>query len=70
MPKTELEPLMSEEDTANVLGMSPRTLEGKRLRGEPPPYVKLGKRVMYRPSDIAAYVNANVRHSTSERKAS
>ena len=61
-----LEALMSEGDAAKALALSPRTMEGKRLRGDGPPFVKLGGRVLYRPSDLAAWVEANVRTSTSE----
>jgi hypothetical protein len=32
---------------ARILGVSPRTLEGLRLRGEGPPSIKLGSRVLY-----------------------
>jgi predicted DNA-binding transcriptional regulator AlpA len=40
---------------ADELGLSPRTLEGWRRRGEGPPYLKIGRRVKYRPEDIEAY---------------
>jgi hypothetical protein len=40
---------------ADELGLSPRTLEGWRRRGEGPAYLKIGRRVKYRPEDIEAF---------------
>jgi hypothetical protein len=45
---------------ADELGLSPRTLEGWRRRGEGPPYLKIGRRVKYRPEDIEAYKAARL----------
>jgi hypothetical protein len=42
-------------DVAVELGLSPRTLEGWRRRREGPSYLKIGRRVKYRPEDIEAY---------------
>ena len=46
---------------ADELGLSPRTLEGWRRRGEGPPYLKFGRRVKYRPEDIEAYKATRLR---------
>jgi hypothetical protein len=46
---------------ADELGLSPRTLEGWRRRGEGPAYLKFGRRVKYRPEDIEAYKAARLR---------
>ena len=51
------EGLLSAKMAAAVLGMSPSWLQGSNV-----PYVKLGSRKLYRPSDLARYVNARVSH--------
>jgi predicted DNA-binding transcriptional regulator AlpA len=48
------------------LGLSMSTLAKLRLSGEGPAYAKLGRRVVYRPADLAAWVEANRFKSTSE----
>ena len=48
-------PLLETVHAADELGLSPRTLEGWRRRGEGPPYLKFGRRVKYRIEDIEAY---------------
>ena len=47
--------LLETVHAADELGLSPRTLEGWRRRGEGPPYLKIGRRVKYRPEDIEAF---------------
>ncbi|MET8795362.1 helix-turn-helix domain-containing protein [Nocardia sp. NPDC004568] len=44
---------------AKILGMSAEGLAQMRYRGTGPDYVKRGRRVFYRPADIAAYLEAN-----------
>ena len=48
-------PLLETVHAADELGLSPRTLVGWRRRGEGPQYLKIGRRVKYRPEDIEAY---------------
>ncbi|WP_237051373.1 helix-turn-helix transcriptional regulator [Magnetospirillum sp. ME-1] len=59
----------TQNETAEILRLSPRTLERHRLTGTGPKFVKAGRRVFYRPSDIDAWVEANTFASTSEVKA-
>ncbi|WP_426414171.1 hypothetical protein [Bradyrhizobium ganzhouense] len=40
-----------------------------RVTGEGPPFAKLGRRVVYRQSDLDAWTASRVRTSTSERRA-
>jgi predicted site-specific integrase-resolvase len=49
--------------------LSPRTLERWRWKGEGPPFVKIGGRVVYRMDDILAYEQAQERRSTAEAPA-
>ena len=52
---------------ADYLGVSPDTLNRMRLTGDGPRYAKLGGRVIYDPSDIDAWVEANKRSFTHEK---
>ena len=65
--QSELEPLLDENECARLLNESPRTTQSRRVRGEGPPYVKNGRSVRYRPSDVRAYIEKNIRRSTSDR---
>jgi hypothetical protein len=54
-------------EMAYLLGLSVRTLEGLRLRGGGPPYVKLSRSVRYRRGDGLAWAAGKLRRSTSDR---
>jgi excisionase family DNA binding protein len=54
------------ERAAAYLGLSPKTLETLRTRGGGPPFLKLGRRVVYRKTDLDTWVAARVRRSTSD----
>lgn len=54
-------------EMAYLLGLSVRTLEGLRLRGGGPPYVKLLRSVRYRRGDGLAWAMGKLRRSTSDR---
>ena len=54
------------EQVSEQLGLSISTLAKMRLSGDGPTYSKLGRRVVYRPADIDAWVTANQFRSTSE----
>lgn len=64
-----MEPVLREEKAAALLGLSPRTLQRFRIEGRGPKFLKLGKRVFYLEADLASYVEACRRSSTSERPA-
>ncbi len=52
-----LESLIQPEQAAEVLGISPGTLQVWRSTGRYNlPYVKVGGRVMYRPADVQAFI--------------
>ena len=61
-------PLVNEHEAARLLGVSVRSLQKGRCTGTgiTVPFVKLSRRVAYRPEDLTAYVAANVRQSTSD----
>lgn len=53
-------------ELANVLKISPKTLEMMRQQGTGPIYCKMGRRVLYKASEIEAYLEARTYRSTSE----
>jgi predicted DNA-binding transcriptional regulator AlpA len=58
--------LLNQREAADLCRLSPRTLERWRCRGGGPVYRKLGRRVLYRPADIDAWIASRLRHSTSD----
>lgn len=52
--------LFDEREAARRLGLSVATMRRRRLLRRPPVWVKLGARVLYRNSDLEAFVEANV----------
>jgi excisionase family DNA binding protein len=61
-----MSPLLTQHDAAQLLRLSERTLERKRLQGGGPRYLKLGHSVRYREEDLAAWLASRVVSSTSE----
>ena len=58
--------LLTEPETARALHVSERTLQRWRGSGEGPAFVRAGRRVLYRPADIEAFLEASKALSTSE----
>lgn len=64
---TDLSQLLDQKRAAQHLGdLSHRTLEAWRLRGGGPIYIKVGRAVRYRRSDLEAWLDARRRNSTSD----
>lgn len=59
------EELINERMAAETLAVAVRTLQWWRIRGGGPKFVKLGRAVRYRRSDLLAWIDANTRRSTS-----
>jgi excisionase family DNA binding protein len=59
--------LLTTEQLAEWLGVSVGTVNRFRLRGDGPKYVKIGKTVRYRESDVEAYLAGRVTRSTSDK---
>lgn len=57
---------LTQGEAASLLRLSERTLERYRLSGTGPAFVKLGRRVVYRASDLLAFAQAHTHRSTSE----
>jgi excisionase family DNA binding protein len=59
-------PLLTTEQTAQILGISPSTLAKARVFGGKLPFVKLGRSVRYRLEDILSFIDQQTRVSTSQ----
>ena len=64
--ETSSDQLLNQTDFALRWGMSPRTLENWRWKGDGPPFLEVGHKVLYRLEDIEAYEKQSVR-TTSAR---
>jgi hypothetical protein len=51
---------------ADRTGLSVSFFNQSRLRGDGPPYRKVGRRVLYAWQDVERWMDARARHSTSE----
>jgi hypothetical protein len=58
--------LINEREAANLLRLSVKCLQGWRVRGGGPLFVKVGRAVRYRPEDLEAFIQEAVRRSTSD----
>jgi predicted DNA-binding transcriptional regulator AlpA len=58
--------LLDTTQAAEALGLAARTLETYRLSGRGPRFVKIGRRSLYAPEDLAAWVESRKRTSTKE----
>jgi predicted DNA-binding transcriptional regulator AlpA len=59
---------MSERDTAALLGVSQKTLQGWRMRGEGPQYAKINARLIrYRRADLDEFIAAKMQQPSDSR---
>jgi hypothetical protein len=56
--------LLTEAEAAQLRRQSIRTLQAERLRSEGCPYVKLGRSVRYRRTDVLGFIEANLQKMT------
>lgn len=61
--------LMTQKELCAYIGKSEAWAERARLDGSGPPYVKLGRSVRYRASDVEDWINKTLRESTSDQAA-
>ncbi|HYW04393.1 MAG TPA: helix-turn-helix domain-containing protein [Gammaproteobacteria bacterium] len=62
-----MQALLTTKEAAKYLGVSKAFLERDRWAGARIPFIKVGSRaVRYRCADLDAYLDSQVRHSTSE----
>jgi len=59
--------LLNTQQAASYLGVSKAFLERDRWAGARVPFIKIGSRaVRYRATDLEAYIESRIKHSTSE----
>jgi excisionase family DNA binding protein len=63
-----MQPLLTQDEAAELLRLSVRTVERLRVSGRGPKFLKAGKSVRYRECDLVAWVEARVVGSTSEKE--
>jgi hypothetical protein len=63
---TEPDELLTETEAAQLRRQSIRTLQVERQHGTGCSFVKLGRSVRYRRSDVLQFIAANVKTSTTE----
>lgn len=65
--------LLTPEQVAEMLQIHPGTLENWRVRGEGPPFVKLGQKrrssVRYRKQDVEDWIFTDVKRTDAQRHA-
>jgi predicted DNA-binding transcriptional regulator AlpA len=61
------ERLLTAKDAADVLRLSASWLAKARMRGDGPPFVKLGRSIRYSEVALAQWVKSRIRLLTSER---
>ena len=60
-PASEHDLMLTTEEAAEILGVSPRALElWRQKKSQPLPYVRVGNLVRYRHKDLMAYIEARV----------
>jgi len=67
VPTPTVEKTVGNDGAADYLGVSRKTLPTWRTKGRSPPFCKIGKRVVYRLSDLDAFLARAVRTSTRDR---
>lgn len=64
--KLEIDPKLSPDQAAPELGRKPSTLAKWRVSGGGPRFIKSGGRILYRLSDLRAWMDSRTFTSTSE----
>jgi len=58
----------NEKATAAYMGVSCATLRKRRLLGQPPPFIRIGRKVVYRRSDIDQFLTERVVEPKAARR--
>ena len=64
----DLDALLREQEAADLLCLSIRTLQSWRIRSAGPPFVQVGRAVRYRRRDLIAWIDANTCGGSVERQ--
>ena len=60
-------PLLTEREVADRLNLALRTIQGFRVRGGGPRFVRINRTIRYRPEDIDEFIRARIRRNTSDQ---
>lgn len=63
---TEPDELLNQSKVAKILGVTEKFLEARRCRGGGVPYIRVGRLVRYKKSDVDAWIDSRRVSSTSE----
>jgi predicted DNA-binding transcriptional regulator AlpA len=63
---TSIDRLLTPREAAKVLGVSESWLAKARMRGDGPPFVKIGRSIRYKISGLNEYVRNRTRRSTTD----
>ena len=66
MAHTDPSYLINEHEAARILGLSVKTLRRWRWAGRPPHFLKIGSAVRYDPVELATFIEAARRTSTTD----
>jgi hypothetical protein len=66
---SDLEAVLNEKQAAEFLSVSVRTLQAWRVRGVPPPFVKIGRAVRYQRRALLKFLEQHTVTSTTEATA-
>jgi excisionase family DNA binding protein len=61
-----MQPLLTQDEVAELLKLSVRTVERLRVTGAGPKFLKIRNSVRYRPENVQAWLASLLRGSTSE----
>jgi predicted DNA-binding transcriptional regulator AlpA len=61
-----MQPLLTQKQCAEMLGLSERTLERLRTMGTGPKFIRIGHSIRYRPEDVQSWLASRIVSSTSE----
>jgi hypothetical protein len=61
--------LLTQREAASALRLSERTLERWRVTGDGPKFVKAGRRVLYSPTALDAWITSRTLQSTCDGRA-
>jgi len=61
-----MQKLLNEKQVSALTGRAVPTLQKDRLKGTGLRFVRLGRLIRYRPEDVEAWIEQNLRESTSD----
>jgi predicted DNA-binding transcriptional regulator AlpA len=65
----EMQPLLTQDECAELMKLSVRTVERLRITGAGPKFLRIRHSVRYRPADVEAWLASRTVRSTSEENA-